>query len=337
MAGAMEVTYLLTGRPWHQRLAMHDSAPVLQGQRCIVDNRHLTATDSTTFDRMAGSSLAGRIWNASPLRLIGPSGQGDLSIRPSAVIRGVSSRIREMFEKDPKVITLTVPYSVVCIYRLRNSEIIEEMGLPRGSTRLWAIDEAAEDLANITYGIGFGNRFELLNRLLTLRPLTGEWLVVLDDDVKFTQGSIDAAVGLAAAAQIDLCSVSHSRWSYLNFGCTQHQNRSVARLTRFVEQGPCLILSPKAQPAILPFPEDIGMGWGIEAQWAQHSDLRLGILDAVHLRHLRPVMKSRYNVKAEHDRSTALLARSGFSTWSSMQRTEATWWTGEDHPSWLDA
>lgn len=268
--------------------------------------------------------------------MIGPSGQGDLSIRPSAVVRSVRSRIAEVLEKDPKVVTVTVPYSVACVYRLRNSQTVEDLRLPQESTYLWAIDESASQLGEVTRGVGAGNRFELLNRLIAMRPSRTDWLVVVDDDIRFTRGSIDAAVGLAAAARFDLCSVSHSRWSYLNWGCTLHQSRSIARLTRYVEQGPCLVLSPAAQQAILPFPEDMGMGWGIEAEWARHHELRLGILDAVHLRHLRPVMKSHYDVSAEHARLAALLAKSGFPTWSSMQRTEATWWSGEVHPPWLE-
>ena len=268
--------------------------------------------------------------------MIGPAGQGDLSLRPSAVIRGVRSRVEEVFEKDPHVVTATVPYSVVCVYRMRNFQTVKDLQLSRASTYLWAIDESVAELGEITRGVGAGTRFQLLNRLIAMRPSTTEWLVVVDDDINFTRGSIDAAVGLAAAAEFDICSVSHSRWSYLSWGCTLHQIRAIARLTRYVEQGPCLVISPAAQQSILPFPEDMGMGWGIEAEWARHQELRLGILDAVHLRHLRPVMKSQYDVSAEGARLPVLLARSGFPTWSSMQRTEATWRSGVARPPWLE-
>jgi hypothetical protein len=109
----------------------------------------------------------------------------------------------------------------------------------------------------------------------------------------------------------------------------------VARLTRYVEQGPCVILSPRAREQILPFPEDIGMGWGVEASWATHADLRLGIIDAVHLRHLKAVSPSGYDVDAEWERALQLLAATGAETWADLQKVSATWRADERVAPWL--
>jgi hypothetical protein len=63
----------------------------------------------------------------------------------------------------------------------------------------------------------------------------------------------------------------------------------VLRRTTFVEQGPVLVLSARAQRALLPLPEDLGMGWGAEIRWADAiaaSGLRLAIIDALAIQHL---------------------------------------------------
>jgi hypothetical protein len=284
---------------------------------------------------MNGGSLAGRLWNASPLRLFGPTTQGDLSLRPSALVKSAGARLAEMIEGAPPIKPAAVPFSVVCVYRRRNASRVTALDLPAGSTFLWALDDPSAELREMTHGVGGGTRFELLNRLLSVRSESDDWLVVIDDDVILTRGTLASTVGTAVLGAFDLCGPSHSRWSYLSWGCTLHRAKSIARTTRFVEMGPCLILSPRAQRSLLPFPEDLAMGWGVEAQWAGHDGLRLGILDAVHLRHERPVGRANYDIDAEWTQASELLARSGFSSWQDMQRTLETWRYGESKPPWL--
>jgi hypothetical protein len=265
---------------------------------------------------------------------MGPAGQGDRSLRLMPLLQNVRARIVEIAESPPPINPPAVPFSLVSVYRQRNTQNVIALQPPVGSTYLWALDNVEPSLSEMTYGHGSGNRFELLNKLLSMRISSDDWLVVIDDDVRLTRGSLTSAVATAALGAFDLCGLSHSRWSYLNWGCTLHKTNSIARVTRYVEQGPCLILSPSAQKAILPFPEDIGMGWGVEAVWGGNQDLRLGILDAVHLRHLRPVSRNFYGVDSEWAQAMNLLAASGFSSWSEMQRTLDSWNYGQPTPPW---
>lgn len=287
------------------------------------------------FPRVSLRASARRIWNASPLRLIGPAGQADLSLRPSAIIHNVSTRVAEMFERAPDIHPAPVPYAVVCVYRKRNAANVAALGLPRDATYLWALDEIASELADMTCGVGPGNRFELLNRALAERTSNAHWLVVVDDDVRMSCGTLASAVSIAAVADLDLCGVSHSRWSFLSWSCTLHNPKSIARVMHYVEQGPCVILSPVAQKALVPFPEDMGMGWGIEYLWSHHDELRLGILDAVSLRHLQPVNGLSYDVGAELDQASNLQKATPFASLKQMQQTVETWKIGQPVAPWL--
>ncbi len=268
--------------------------------------------------------------------MIGPTGQGDLSLRPTAIVKNVRARLAEFAEADPPIQPPLLPFAVLCVYRRRNAARVAALDLPVESTFLWALDESAPALAHMTRGRGVGTRFELLNRLEAIRDETDRWLVVIDDDVELTRGTLAQAVATAALGEFDLCAISHSRWSYLNWGCTLHQVQSIARLMSFVEIGPCLLLSPQAQRKILPFRQDVGMGWGVEAVWAGHDDLRMGILDAVHLRHVQPVSDLNYDSNAQWTQASRILDASGFASWSEMQKTVATWKYGECTPPWLD-
>ena len=248
--------------------------------------------------------------------------------------KSVRTRLAEMIEGEPPIMTNAVAYSLVGVYRRRNSENIVALNPPAGSTYLWALDEIAPELSEMTVGVGPGNRFELVNRLLKIRAEHDDWLVVVDDDVQMTRGNLSSAVAIAELADFDLCGISHSRWSYLNWSCTLHQYHSIARLMHYVEQGPCVILSPGAQLRLIPFPEDLGMGWGIEFLWAEHKELRLGILDAVHLRHLNPVERSSYDVDAEWAQASLLQSTSKFARFSEIQQTIETWKYGQTGPPW---
>jgi hypothetical protein len=67
----------------------------------------------------------------------------------------------------------------------------------------------------------------------------------------------------------------------------------VWRETTFVEIGPATLFARPAFEALLPFPEDLRMGWGLDAHWsaiARENGWRIGIVDAVPVGHvLRPV------------------------------------------------
>jgi hypothetical protein len=77
------------------------------------------------------------------------------------------------------------------------------------------------------------------------------------------------------------------------------------------------------------------MGWGRELEWSDLASdgLRLGIVDAVAVRHLRPAGKS-YDWKQQHERMAALLADRGYTRLQDAQRTLATWRPWTSRPPW---
>jgi hypothetical protein len=96
-----------------------------------------------------------------------------------------------------------------------------------------------------------------------------------------------------------------------------------ARETGFVEQGPLVVLSARAQEALLPFPEDQGMAWGIEAHWradARRHGLRQGIVDAVGVRHLGAVA-SQYDRREQERALGRALRAAGISDMREIQET----------------
>ena len=163
-------------------------------------------------------------------------------------------------------------------------------------------------------------------------------MVLCDDDVAFDRGHLGQAMALAAVAGLDLAQPSHSPRSYLNWSVGRHRPASRVRLTRFAEQGPLLIFSPRARQRVLPLPEDMGMGWGIRTRWAADRSLRVGILDAVMIGHLHPVAwDGNYDITAEIGRANEAMDGSPWSSWEEMQKNLGRWWWWQAVPPWLKA
>ena len=160
------------------------------------------AGESTLYE-VRLRSLLPRLWNVSPLRLVGPAGQGDL-LSPKWIGHSVASRLLEPLDSLPVFLTsdgTSPPFSVLCVYRRRNAAHVEALGVPRRSDPdLWALDEKTSQLAERTQGVGPGSRFALVNRLLAATPQPG-WLVVIDDDVRFTRAHFPTRLGLRRVAR----------------------------------------------------------------------------------------------------------------------------------------
>ena len=69
---------------------------------------------------------------------------------------------------------------------------------------------------------------------------------------------------------------------------TRARRLSRVRLTTFVETGPLIVVGPRWRRRILPFPEERGMGWGVELDWYEHwkGGCLLGIVDEIRVAHL---------------------------------------------------
>ena len=229
---------------------------------------------------------------------------------------------------------------LLCVYRERNAKVVSRLvrsGLRAGVTpRLWALDSVAPALASWTVGSGPGPKFALLNGLLDAAPVPAEaYVVVADDDVWLP--SLGWFLRVVRRAAFDLAQPAHTRhFSHPSHGVTLRAPRSIARVTEFVEIGPLFVVSPACRSAVLPFPADAGMGWGLEADWyGLHTrGARLGIVDAVPMRHLTPVATA-YEQGEERERMARRLAAAGLGGLHEIQRTLATWRPWQRTPPWL--
>ena len=220
---------------------------------------------------------------------------------------------------------------VTGIYRQRNADILRRMleGIDAGRVRtaLWALDAVAPSLESRTFGEGPGGKFELINRLLSLVPLVdSEYLAVADDDVSFTRGSLNRFVDVAAGGRLHLAQPAHDRRSHRSHEITRRRRFSKARQTTFVEIGPVFLVAPELRERVVPFPDGVGMGWGLELQWhdLHTAGARLGIVDAVAVRHHVPPGAG-YDLEAERSANRERLKSRGWERMSDMQVTVQTW------------
>lgn len=224
----------------------------------------------------------------------------------------------------------------ICIYRLANAETVAELvsDLPEARWALWALDAVHPSLASLTVGTGPGYRAALLNRLAESLGAVdaGAFLLHIDDDVEVTAGSLGLLAKAAAVVQMDLAQPAHDPKSHASWEFTRARGLTLGRLTRFVECGPATLFSPRARSLLLPYPDHLQMGWGIEAIWASLANkhiLRFGIIDAVRVRHLGSVASS-YSSESEWAFAREELARAGLTNFEELQVVLKRW--GLLHP-----
>lgn len=229
---------------------------------------------------------------------------------------------------------------LLCVYRARNARVVRRLVTScvrsGGTARLWALDETVPSLSAWTVGSGPGTKFALVNSLLASAPVAPDaYVVVADDDVRLVSWRL--FLRLVRRGAFDLAQPAHTRHlSHLSHAVTLRARWSVARVTEFVEIGPVFAVSPRWRDAVLPFPDDVGMGWGLEADWyALHRrGARLGIVDAAPMRHLAPVATS-YAQGPERAQMADRLAAAGLGGLHEIQGTVETWRPWQRNPPWL--
>lgn len=230
--------------------------------------------------------------------------------------------------------------SLVCVYRHENSrfvgELVNEALELEMAVALWALDTPSAGLAERTVGCGPGSRLQLLNRLCNLLPASaGGQLVVCDDDIMFERGGLRELLSLTGACHFGLAQPAHAPGSYVNHGITRARPLTLARVTTYVESGPMVVISPEWRSRVVPFPEELGMGWGVDLVWSdlQKSGCRLGIIDGVSLRHLAPPARG-YDVGPEAERLRVMMKTRGIESLHAFQRTLASWRIWQKEPPW---
>lgn len=189
------------------------------------------------------------------------------------------------------------------------------------------LSRSRHDVELATCGVGGRGKFENLNALLDAHPLAGrDWLLVLDDDVAFPRGFLDAFLFLAERFELKLAQPAHRRRSHAAWRVTRRRGGSVVRETGFVEIGPACAFHQDTFETLLPYPQ-LQAGWGLDSHWAavaRASGWKIGVVDATPIRHvMRPIADSYRRADAVAE-AQAFLAERPYVTAAEAQRTLAT-------------
>jgi hypothetical protein len=176
---------------------------------------------------------------------------------------------------------------------------------------LGSMGEAAPSLADETALTNLhGGKFANLNRVAeTAGPLAADWVLVVDDDIAVDRHFLDRLLVVAERFRLSLAQPALSRASY-GWWNVNRRRPVLARETRFVEIGPVVLVHRDAYKVLAPFPDD-GMGWGLCLHWAavaEREGWRLGIVDAVPVRHESRPTASAVDVSAARAAAERLLA-----------------------------
>jgi hypothetical protein len=227
---------------------------------------------------------------------------------------------------------------LVGVYRARNAERVRELFRPAlehgWKVAWWALDEVADDLREVTVGSGPGEKLPLPNEILRRIEPVGGWLVVSDDDVVYEKGDVVELVSLSIRARFDLAQPARADTSG-GHEITFARKLSVARRTSFVEIGPVFAVGPGWYDRIVPFPEERGMGWGLELKWIDlfRTGCVLGVVDAVQVRHDGPPGPD-YDHEHLLRRMREELAEHRVDGWPELQQTFETWRPRRRSPRW---
>jgi hypothetical protein len=124
-----------------------------------------------------------------------------------------------------------------------------------------------------------------------------DWIVVVDDDVRFPRGFLDRFVAICELFGLDLAQPAQTLRSHSAWKVTRRRPASLVRETRFVEIGPVTAFSRRAAAELLPFP-DLRYGWGLDLHWsaiAGQRGWRLGVVDALPIRHETGLVAATYS------------------------------------------
>lgn len=179
-----------------------------------------------------------------------------------------------------------------------------------------------------------GGKFENLNSLLAAGEASAaaagspppDWLLVVDDDVALPARFVDRLIGLAEHFGLALVQPAQSLASHAAWRVARRRPRSVLRETRFVEIGPVTLFSGDAVAHLLPFPP-LRYGWGLDLAWAaqaQQNGWRLGIADALAVRHETGTVGAAYDPGAAIEEAREFLATRPYVSSAAAQETLVT-------------
>jgi GT2 family glycosyltransferase len=154
-------------------------------------------------------------------------------------------------------------------------------------------------------------KFENLNALLAEHPPDAyDWLLVIDDDVALPRSFLDGFLAAAERAGLRLAQPAHRLHSHAAWSVTRRRARSTVRETTFVEIGPLTAFHRDVFATLLPFPEGLRMGWGLDAHWAAVARAHgwpIGVVDATPIGHTQRPAAAGYDRDAAEAEARAFL------------------------------
>jgi hypothetical protein len=152
-----------------------------------------------------------------------------------------------------------------------------------------------------------------------------DWVLVVDDDVALPARFLDRMVGLAEHFGLQLAQPAQSLASHAAWRVARRRPRSILRETRFVEIGPVTLFSRQAAQTLLPFPA-LRYGWGLDLAWAaeaHENGWRLGIADALAVRHETGTVGSAYSADGAIEEAREFLSTRPYLSGAAAQETLA--------------
>jgi hypothetical protein len=222
----------------------------------------------------------------------------------------------------PETVRVLGVYSRDCAGHMARSVAELERSHARVELVLGALDEPVPELAphTLANGLRGGGKFQNLNLLLETAPESDsksrspqgepDWTVVMDDDVELPRGFLDAFLFCARRFNFQLVQPALRRTSHAAWQVCRRERWSVARRTQMVEIGPLFAMQRSIAKDLLPFPS-LRMGWGLDLHWgglAQERGWRLGVVDALPIRHEARETASAYDRPAAIEELRAFLS-----------------------------
>jgi hypothetical protein len=234
------------------------------------------------------------------------------------------------------------PSTMLCIYRARNQAsvtgLVEQAKQQGMNIALWALDNPLPELSAYTLGCGPGPKMDLLNRLWQAVACDDcDQLVIADDDISFTRGSLDQLLRATITCEFGIAQPAHDWASTSTYSMNRRRPFLLARQTTFVEPGPLFVVTQPWIDQVVPFPENFGMGWGLWVLWLklQAKGCKLGVIDCVTVNHPSPTGREYASARGvETHRLHSLLHEQGFQEPRDAQKTLGAWKMGEPIPPW---
>jgi hypothetical protein len=242
----------------------------------------------------------------------------DRWLRASGTLRAIDAAAARIPQRDVLVASIYRPDGATL------AAALPALRSDRHGVRLALGSTGAATLPGTSADHMAGGKFENLNALIgDARP---DWILVVDDDVVLPERFLDRIVALAELFDLAVAQPAQGLASHAAWRVARRRPRSLLRETRFVEIGPVTLFRRDAGRELMPFPP-LRYGWGIDLAWAATAlerGWRLGIADALAVRHEAAPVGSVYSTEAAIEEAREFLSTRPYLSSSAAQETLVT-------------